>query len=87
MHIEHQYNTLKETMYVADGGFPRLKGQAAEIRRVVRPLMHVFKLHMDVRRREHRLILLGLQTSLNMEDTLDMHASEYCWPLDTIFLF
>ena len=82
MNIECQLHALKDTMYLGDGGFPRLKGRAAEIRWFVRPLIEVFKVHMDDSIREHRLVLLGLEASLKLENILADHTSEFCWALD-----
>ena len=81
LNVEHQFSMLKDTMYLADGGFPRLEGRAAEIRWFVRPLIEVFKTHMNRDAREHRMVLLGMEMSLRLEEIVDENLSEYCWPL------
>lgn len=49
--------------------WPALKGRAAEVRAIGKPLLEVWKLHMDGTT-QHRQIKLALQASIEMEDIL-----------------
>ena len=60
--------------------FTCLKGKAAEIRNLAKPLLDVFSMFMDDSNRIHKLILLGLQLSVRFEQLLDSHLGFYVMP-------
>ena len=54
---KHRFNTLKQSMVEHAGGtFPRMKGKAAEIRYIGRPLLSVFEDLMDSGTQAHRTL-------------------------------
>lgn len=67
-----RFNDIRPTMY--DHGndqFPRLKGQASEIRHFVPVLKDVFRAHMDHASRQHKQVHLMLEHCHNIESILD----------------
>ena len=76
--IKHAYAEIKMSMFApAAGRFPVLKGKAAEVRSLARPLLKVWEAKMDVSDRQHRLVRLALHSSAELENILDQHSSEY----------
>ena len=57
--------------------FPKLKGRAAEIRHLGRPLLAMWQTAMDDDDTMHNLVLICLQASVLMENILDDTAGEY----------
>ena len=75
------FNGMTKKMYVGKAdNFPRLKGRAAEVRNFAQPLLTVFESHMDPNNREHRLVALGLRSSIEAENILDEHKTAYRLP-------
>jgi hypothetical protein len=70
MDIPCRFSTLKDTMFVSSSGFPKLKGSAAAVRHIGKPLLHTFEQHMDPSNDDRRRILLGLRMSTRFEDIL-----------------
>ena len=54
------------------GEFPELKGRAAEIRHLGKPLLAVWEKHFRPNNKEHRLVRLALQASVGIEHVLDV---------------
>ena len=81
MHIRNTFCHMKASMFEPSHStaFLRLKGKAAEIRNLGGPLLKVFEKHMTQNNKQHRLVRLGLQCSVELENILDEHAQEYCW--------
>ncbi len=48
MHTSTRFTNVSENMYVAPAGFPKLKGKAAEIRHLGKPLRDVFTMMEDI---------------------------------------
>ena len=57
-----------------DKFYPRLKGKAAETRNLARPLLEVWRLHMDRTSMQHKQIELALDYSGRMEEIVDGHS-------------
>ena len=81
MGIKNRFNNLKESMFKQDN-FPKLKGRAAEIRWLVKPLMTVFGRHMDRNNAQHRYVYAGLRFSFIVEEILDLHPTDFMFPAD-----
>ena len=59
--MQCRFNTLKATMFSGDdAGFPCLKGKAAEIRHLARPLSACFKTFADTSNKQQRQVALML---------------------------
>lgn len=80
MDIPCRYSTLKDTMFLASNGFPKLKGTASAIRFFVKPLAATFEKFMDATNDDHRLVLLGLRMSEKFETILQAHSHEFRLP-------
>ena len=81
--IKERYNDIRTSMYDrGDAQFPRLKGQAAEIKHVVSVLEAVFKELMDRSCRQHKQVELLLGFCHNIESILDKYADCYRLPAD-----
>jgi len=78
-----QFTNMKESMFRKANEFPKLKGRAAEIRHLGRPLWHVFQAHMDNAQEVHRWVSLGLKYSVALEEILDAHPAASCLPADS----
>ena len=59
------------------GKFATLKGRAAEIRHLGRPLLAVWGQYLDATNPRHRMIRLALQASVGIEDTLDAAQGDF----------
>lgn len=70
----YKFNTLKFSMFLVDGDFPKLKGRAAEVRCVGKPLTEVFRQAMNTHDPIHRLVYLGLTMLTKMEDIVATDA-------------
>ena len=76
-----QYGIIKLTMFQSGpGGYPRLKGKAAEIRHVLKPIMNVWEESCDPANVDHATVLLALQTSARMDEILDEYPSANVFP-------
>ena len=79
----HRFGSMLLSMFVPKAGkFPKLKGKAAEIRHLARPLMEVARGLLDLSRIEQRQILLALQCCADMEDLIDAHTDAFARPAD-----
>ena len=67
-------------MFVEPSDFPRLKGRAAEIRHVGKPLLEAAKEFLDEGNEQRVQIVMALQFSVRMEDILDETAGMYKLP-------
>ena len=78
-----RYSCMKWNMFAGPkDGYPRLKGKAAEVRRIGYVLAHIWQQCMNVGDEIHVLINGGLQTSLRMEEIMDEYAHAYRFPPD-----
>ena len=77
--IANRFTTLRLSMFVTEGHFPRLRGKAAEIRHFAFPLLMVFRKHMQAGDRIHRLVAQGLRHSARMEALLDANQEAVAW--------
>ena len=68
-----RFNCLKASMLEGSGPLPYLKGKAAEVRYLCRPLLAVFLALYDPEDLIHRTIKIGLVSSVAMEDTMARH--------------
>ena len=79
--IQSQYGMIKMTMFkTGPGGYPRLKGKAAEVRHVTVPLMHIWEESCDPTDTDHATILLALKTSARMDEILDEYPTANVFP-------
>lgn len=62
-------------MFVGDGGFPKLKGRAAEVKCIGKPLAAVFLHFMSADDPIHRLVYLGLTLLCKLEDLIAAEES------------
>ena len=66
-------------MFAPDTGrFPQLKGQAAELRGLGKPLRHIWEKKMDYGNRQHRLVRMGLAASVTLEEIIDRNVGKPC---------
>ena len=72
-----RYQNIKLSMISKAGEFPELKGRAAEIRHLGKPLLAVWNKHFHPGNREHRLVRLALQASVGIEDVLDVAQGDF----------
>ena len=72
-----RYQNIKLSMISKAGEFPELKGRAAEIRHLGKPLLAVWNKHFHAGNREHRLVRLALQASVGIEDVLDVAQGDF----------
>jgi hypothetical protein len=75
-----RYTSMKESMFIASNGFPKLKGTGSQMRYLVKPLAATFAKFMDRENQEHRQVLLGLKLSSRFEDILQVHSHEIRLP-------
>lgn len=78
-----RFNDIRATMYDrGNSDFPRLKGQAAELRHFVPVLKDVFAKHMDPSCRQHKQVKLMLEHCHNLESILDRFSDCYAFTVD-----
>lgn len=82
MKTPSQLDDLKVTKYFRQNQFPLLKGRAAEMRHLPRPLLAVFSKHMDPTSDTDKKIVLILQMCCQMEDIISDHKHMYKWPAE-----
>ena len=78
--IDHnlRFGCMKLSMfYNGENSFPKLKGKAAEINHITKPLLAVWTRHMDHGNTQHRQIKLALQLSCRFDQILAEHKAEY----------
>lgn len=86
------FSGMKLSMFHKVGRYPKLRGKAAEIKRLGPALLHVWSEVMDVgpmvghgvvaeRRRYHRRVKMALSYSVAMDDIIDEHRLDYKLPL------
>ena len=77
----HRYTNMRLSMFAGlPHHFPKLKGRAAEIRNLGRPLLHVVDELLDMTSLTNRQIRLGLKLSVRMEEIIDEHVDDIVWP-------
>ena len=67
-------------MFKKIDNFGVLKGKAAEVRSLVKPLQDVCRTHLDARNRVHQQISLALAKLVDIEAILKTHRSAYVLP-------
>lgn len=68
-------------MYWAGGSeFPALKGKAAEVKHLARPLLACCKTYMSSDNVQHKQVILGMEMVVKMESALDSNPDEYVLP-------
>ena len=87
-------NIVKSMWHRGPNMFPCLKGKAAEVKDLVRPLQIVFAKEMDATKPEHVIMNVGLKASAHMDEIIDQHKSDAVLPpesatklRETIFCF
>ena len=80
---------MKPTMFMpndkktkATTTFPMLKGKAAQIRHVLRPMLKVCRKFLNNTDREHKRIIEMFECAIRMEDAMDEHVGCYALPTD-----
>jgi hypothetical protein len=77
-----RFSTIKMSMFNPGlAKFPKLKGKAAEIRDVGRPLLHILRPFIDMTKREHRWMIEAIEYNVRMEDLYLEHIDKYRLPL------
>ena len=77
----YRFNHMTPKMFAESAsGFPILRGKAAEVRNIGKPLLKVFVQHMNPKLRSHKNIKLAMQLSTRFEDILDEHEDEWVLP-------
>jgi hypothetical protein len=75
------FTNMKLSMFRSPGDtYPKLKGKAAEVRKLGPALLHVFEKHMQSPKMQHKQIRLALRCSCRMEEIVDDHPLEVVWP-------
>jgi len=67
----NRFNNLKLSMFVNEGGFPKLKGRAIEIRNLGPPLVEIWSNRMDGASPVHKQVRLALKASCAFDDVMD----------------
>ena len=62
------------------GHYPKLKGKGAEVKGLVEPLGLVWAELMDSTHEDHKLIEIGLQQTLQIQQTIDASAHDFFLP-------
>ena len=81
--IPSTYNDMKVSMFWQGGdAFPCLKGKAAEVKCLVRPLQMVVNKYLGNAEQCDRWIKKLMEMCVRLEDVLEKHNHEYRFPLD-----
>ena len=78
MSIEGGFGEIRTSMFLPAERFPMLKGKAGEIKALGRPLLKAWELKMSRGNKQHRLVRLALQSSVDLEVILDRSAGLPC---------
>ena len=73
--VRWQYQNMRLSMFTVVGGFPKLKGRAAELRGLAAPLLHTFSILMDEGNLQQRQMRLALKMLVRLEELLDEHPA------------
>ena len=78
------YSNMRQSMFTnplaPHGQFPRLKGRAAEIRALGKPLAHVWEMYRNPTDMQHTQVSLALRKNIAMEDILEDNKSNIVLP-------
>ena len=85
LNIESRYSSMKMSMFKGAKG-TKLKGTAAEIRHIGRPLLKAWTLYMTKGERIDDLVELALRQGSNMETILDASADKFAVPGSVCFV-
>ena len=67
-------------MFVRQNDFPLLKGKAAEVRNLLKPMLDVCSKFLDPTDRIHQTMNIALQKLIQIEDILKEHRAVYVFP-------
>ncbi len=85
--ISEKFDQLKVSMYKRAGQFPSLKGKAAEVRHLLKPMLVVCEHFLDNTIKQHKEIKLALRMAIQMETTLDDHVGDFALPASVAATF
>lgn len=74
-------------MFERRQNFPLLKGKAAELRHLLKPMLRVCEAFLDAGDRIHQQIVMALRKLIVLEDILTAHRDAYKLPADVASLF
>ena len=76
--VTARFRILKLSMFRSGpGGYPRLKGKAAEIKHLAPALLSVWRSGMDVDDDDHQRVRIALETGVRLDTILDEHTGEW----------
>ena len=79
--VSIRFNDLRLSMYTSsETNFPSLKGKAAEIRHLAKPLASTFESMMDPGDAQHKQVRALLQSAVQLEELLGQYKLSYRFP-------
>ena len=76
--LPNHFQDIRLSMFVPTREkIPMLKGQAAEIKALGKPLLEIWEMKMSMTNQHHRLVRLALQACVQLDVTLDANKGHY----------
>ena len=90
--IKGGYSEIRLSMFTPTAAatrarFPCLKGKAAEVKSLAKPLLSLWGRYMDHGSKQHRTVRILLTTSVKMEHMMETHKSYFRIPSDDAKIF